>query len=37
MEMLKEKKAALAASLFDHDGGPTLAMTEADIDMLLAP
>jgi len=36
MEMLKEKKAALAASLFDHDGEPTLAMTEADIDMLLA-
>ncbi len=33
--MLKEK-AALAASLFDHDGEPTLAMTEADIDLLLA-
>ena len=36
MEMLKEKKAALAASLFDPDGEPTLAMTEADIEMLLA-
>ena len=36
MEQLKEKKAALAASLFDPDGEPTLAMTEADIEMLLA-
>ncbi len=36
MEVLKEKKAALAASLFDHDGEPTLAMTEDDIEMLLA-
>ena len=36
MEVLKEKKAALAASLFDPDGEPTLAMTEADIEMLLA-
>ena len=37
MEVLKEKKAALAASLFDADGAPTLAMTEADIEMLLRP
>ena len=36
MEVLKEKKSALAASLFDPDGEPTLAMTEADIEMLLA-
>ncbi len=35
MEVLKEK-AALAASLFDADGEPTLAMTQADIEMLLA-
>ncbi len=36
MEVLKEKKSALAASLFDADGEPTLAMTEDDIEMLLA-
>ena len=36
MELLKEKKAALAAALFDPDGEPTLAMTEADVEMLLA-
>ena len=36
MEILKEKKSALARSLFDHDGEPTLAMTEADIELLLA-
>ena len=36
METLKEKKRALAESLFDHDGAPTLAMTEADLDMLFA-
>ncbi|CZT37218.1 DEAD/DEAH box helicase [Rhizobium sp. 9140] len=35
MDVLKEKKRALAASLFDHDGQPTLAMTEEDFDMLL--
>jgi SNF2 family DNA or RNA helicase len=34
METLKEKKRALAESLFDPDGAPTLAMTEADLDML---
>ena len=34
METLKEKKSALALSLFDHDSAPTLAMTEADLDML---
>ena len=34
MEALKEKKRALAASIFDVDGTPTLAMTEADLDML---
>jgi superfamily II DNA or RNA helicase len=37
MAALKEKKRALAESLFDHDGAPTLAMTEADLDMLFAP
>jgi superfamily II DNA or RNA helicase len=36
MEALKEKKRALAESLFDHDGAPTLAMSEADLDMLFA-
>ena len=36
MEVLKDKKRKLAESLFDHDGNPTLAMTEADIDMLLS-
>ncbi len=36
MEVLKEKKSALARSLFDDDGEPTLAMTEADIELLLA-
>ncbi len=36
MEILKEKKSALARSLFDPDGEPTLAMTEADIELLLA-
>ncbi|MEH3145407.1 MAG: DEAD/DEAH box helicase [Methylobacterium frigidaeris] len=35
MELLKEKKSALAQSLFDPDGTPTLAMTEADLDVLL--
>jgi hypothetical protein len=34
MEVLKEKKRALAESLFDHDGAPTLAMTQSDLDML---
>jgi len=37
MAALKEKKRALAESLFDHDGVPTLAMTEADLEMLFAP
>ncbi len=36
METLKDKKRALAESLFDHDGAPTLAMTEADLDLLFA-
>ncbi len=36
MEVLKEQKSALARSLFDADGTPTLAMTEADIELLLA-
>ncbi len=35
MEVLKEKKAALAAALFDPDGEPTPAMTEDDVEMLL--
>jgi superfamily II DNA or RNA helicase len=37
MAALKEKKRALAESLFDADGAPTLAMTEADLDMLFGP
>lgn len=37
MTVLKEKKRALAESLFDHDGAPTLALTEADLDILFAP
>ena len=36
MEVLKEKKRALAESLFDHDGTPTLAMTESDLETLFA-
>ncbi len=35
MELLKERKSALAESLFYPDGTPTLAMTEADLDVLL--
>jgi superfamily II DNA or RNA helicase len=35
MDVLKDKKRELAASLFDHDGRPTLAMTEADFELLL--
>ncbi len=34
IELLKERKSALAASIFDHDGAPTADMTEADIAML---
>ncbi len=34
IEILKERKAALAASLFDPDGSTSLDITEADIDML---
>jgi SNF2 family DNA or RNA helicase len=37
MAALEEKKRALAESLFDPDGSPTLAMTEADLEMLFAP
>lgn len=37
MEVLKERKSALAQSLFDPDGTPTLAMTQADLELLLAP
>lgn len=36
MEVLKERKGALAQSLFDHDGAPTLAMTQADLEHLFA-
>lgn len=36
MEILKERKSALAQSLFDPEGTSTLAMTEADLDLLLA-
>jgi SNF2 family DNA or RNA helicase len=35
MDALKDKKRELAASLFDHDGRPTLAMTETDFELLL--
>jgi SNF2 family DNA or RNA helicase len=34
IEVLKERKAQLAASLFDPDGPATLDITEADIEML---
>lgn len=37
MAALKDKKRALAWSLFDHDGTPTLAMTGAGLDILFAP
>ncbi|SEI14479.1 Superfamily II DNA or RNA helicase, SNF2 family [Methylobacterium sp. 275MFSha3.1] len=37
MEILKERKSALAQSLFDQDGTPTLAMTQADLELLLSP
>jgi superfamily II DNA or RNA helicase len=36
MDVLKDKKRALARNLFDADGAPTLAMTEADLDLLFA-
>ena len=36
MEVLKERKSALAQSLFDHEGAPTLAMTQDDIELLLS-
>ena len=36
MEVLKDKKRALAASLFDQEGAPTLAMTEADLEALFS-
>jgi SNF2 family DNA or RNA helicase len=36
MEILKERKSALAQSLFEPDGTPTLAMTQADLELLLA-
>ncbi len=35
MEELKARKSALADSLFDHDGAPTSALTQADLDVLL--
>lgn len=34
IEILKERKAAIAASLFDPDGPATLDITEADIEIL---
>ena len=34
IEVLKERKAALAASLYDPEGSTALDITEADIDML---
>ena len=36
MEEMKARKRQLAESLFDADGAPTLAMTEADIEMLFS-
>nr|WP_210302478.1 DEAD/DEAH box helicase [Rhodoblastus sphagnicola] len=36
MEEMKARKRQLAENLFDADGAPTLAMTEADIDMLFS-
>ena len=36
MEEMKARKRQLAESLFDADGAPTLAMTEADIDLLFS-
>jgi SNF2 family DNA or RNA helicase len=36
MEEMKARKRQLAESLFDADGAPTLAMSEADIDMLFS-
>jgi superfamily II DNA or RNA helicase len=36
MEVLKERKSALARSLFDHEGAPTLAMTQDDLELLLS-
>jgi SNF2 family DNA or RNA helicase len=36
MEEMKTRKRQLAESLFDADGAPTLAMAEADIDMLFS-
>ena len=36
METLKAKKQAIAQSLFDDEGAPTLAMTEDDIEALFA-
>jgi superfamily II DNA or RNA helicase len=36
MEALKARKRELAAGLYDHGGGSTLAMTEGDIDALFA-
>jgi hypothetical protein len=35
MEDLKARKSALAESLFDHEGAPTSALTQADLDVLL--
>ena len=35
MEELKARKSALAESLFDHEGAPTSALTQADLDVLL--
>jgi len=36
MEEMKSRKRQLAESLFDAEGAPTLAMTEADIDTLFS-
>ena len=36
MEVLKDEKLALAESLFDQEGAPTLAMTEADLEALFS-
>jgi len=37
MEILKERKQALAAGIFGASAGKELAITEGDLDMLFAP
>jgi hypothetical protein len=37
MEVLKEKKRAIVASVMDTEHGGALTMTEADVEELFAP